>query len=62
MKKILLATVAVIVMVGAAAASALYFGLESAKVPITEGYGPNPVLPPPNPTVFPTVNIAMAEG
>ena len=60
MKKILLATVAVIVVAGAAAASALYFGLEQAQVPIAEGYGPSPTLPPPNPTLVPTVNIANA--
>jgi hypothetical protein len=26
------------------------------------GIGPHPMLPPPNPTLFPTVNIAPAKG
>ena len=34
---------------------------ESARVPIEQGYGPRPVLPPPNPTPIPTVNIAPAS-
>ena len=60
MKKILLATVAVIIVGAGAAMAALYSGLESAQVPLAEGYGPTPTLPPPNPTLLPTVNIAVA--
>ena len=60
MKKILLATVAVIIIGGGAAMAALYIGVESAQVPLAEGYGPTPTLPAPNPTLFPTVNIAAA--
>ena len=33
-----------------------------AKLPVGSGYGPNPVLPEPNPTLIPTVNIAPARG
>ncbi|MGV3653154.1 MAG: PQQ-dependent sugar dehydrogenase, partial [Noviherbaspirillum sp.] len=35
---------------------------ESAKLPAETGYGPNPELPPPNPSLVPTVNIAPAKG
>jgi glucose/arabinose dehydrogenase len=42
------------------------FGLsacgEQAQLPASAGVGPNPVLPPPNETLFPTVNIAPAIG
>jgi glucose/arabinose dehydrogenase len=60
MKKILLATAAVLIVGGGAAMAALYIGLESAQVPIAAGYGPTPTLPAPNPTLLPTVNIAKA--
>ena len=35
---------------------------EVAQLPVSAGFGPNPLLPPPNPTLIPTVNIATAEG
>lgn len=35
---------------------------ESAEVPIERGYGPSPQLPPPDPSLIPTVNIAPAVG
>ena len=35
---------------------------ETATVPIAQGYGPKPVLPEPNPTTIPTINIAPAKG
>jgi glucose/arabinose dehydrogenase len=35
---------------------------EQAQLPVSAGVGPNPVLPPPNETLFPTVNIAPARG
>ena len=42
------------------------FGLvactEQATLPIFAGFGPSPRLPPPNPTLLPTVNIAPAKG
>jgi glucose/arabinose dehydrogenase len=37
-------------------------GCESATVPLSAGVGPNPVLPPPNPTPVPTVHFAPAKG
>ncbi|MFU0507752.1 PQQ-dependent sugar dehydrogenase [Pseudaminobacter sp. NGMCC 1.201702] len=44
-----------------AGCAALLRSQEEATVPIEEGYGPNPKLPPPNPTWLPTVNIAEAN-
>ncbi len=35
---------------------------ESARLPTSAGIGPNPQIPPPNPTLIPTVNIAKAVG
>lgn len=35
---------------------------EIATLPVSAGTGPNPTLPPPNPTRIPTVNIAPAIG
>jgi glucose/arabinose dehydrogenase len=42
------------------------FGLsacgEQAQLPASAGFGPNPVLPPPDETLIPTVNVAPATG
>jgi len=35
---------------------------EEARLPIAAGFGTNPQLPPPNPTLIPTVHIAKAVG
>ena len=35
---------------------------EKATLPVKAGIGPNPTLPPPHPTLLPTVNIAPARG
>ena len=35
---------------------------DTAQLPVEAGMGPEPVLPPPSSTLFPTVNIAPAEG
>ena len=35
---------------------------DKATLPEEAGFGPNPKLPPPNPTLFPTVNTAPAKG
>lgn len=35
---------------------------EQARLPVAAGIGPDPVLPPPNPTLIPTVNVAPATG
>ena len=44
------------------AAGCSSLSMESAKVPIAQGYGPKPVLPEPNATAIPTINIAPARG
>jgi glucose/arabinose dehydrogenase len=47
-------------------AGALLLGIsacgEMATLPADAGFGPRPVLPAPNPTLLPTVNIARATG
>lgn len=35
---------------------------EQARLPVESGFGPQPALPPPNPTLIPTVKIAPAKG
>jgi glucose/arabinose dehydrogenase len=35
---------------------------DMAKLPVESGYGPNPALPEPDKSLFPTVNIAEATG
>jgi glucose/arabinose dehydrogenase len=35
---------------------------DAAKLPDQAGIGPNPTIPPPNSTLIPTVNIAVAKG
>ena len=62
MKKIILSLVLLVVLAGVGLGLAFYVGLERAEVPIADGYGPAPVLPPPNPTMVPTVNVAAAES
>ena len=44
------------------AAAALAACGESATLPVAAGTGPNPQLPAPNKTLFPTLNIAPAKG
>jgi glucose/arabinose dehydrogenase len=50
----------------AAAAAALAVAVtgcvESAKLPLAAGIGADPALPPPTPTLLPTVHIARAKG
>ena len=52
--------VAVVVLTG----SAFLFSAcgDSAQLPLSAGFGPDPQLPPPNVTLLPTVNIAPAVG
>jgi glucose/arabinose dehydrogenase len=52
--------VAVVVLAG----SAFLFSAcgDSAQLPLSAGFGPDPQLPPPNVTLLPTVNIAPAVG
>ncbi|WP_458028699.1 PQQ-dependent sugar dehydrogenase [Methylomonas sp. MgM2] len=49
-------------LICSAALSALTACGDVAQLPIAAGTGPNPQLPPPNPSLFPTVNIAKAVG
>jgi glucose/arabinose dehydrogenase len=52
--------VAVAVLTGSAF---LFSGCgDSAQLPLSAGFGPDPQLPPPNVTLLPTVNIAPADG
>ena len=48
----------------AAAAAALALGgcAERPSLPPASGYGPNPSLPPPEPTTVPTIEVAKATG
>jgi len=50
----------IIVLIGAGAA--LFACAESARLPLAAGIGPAPQLPPPDPRLLPTVNIAPAVG
>lgn len=59
MRKWLSLAAAVVVLGGAAG---LLFACESARLDAASGFGPQPTLPPPNPTLLPTVNIATAVG
>ena len=58
MKKLLVALLGLAAVAAVGAGFVYYSSQEEATVPIAEGYGPNPMLPEPNPTVFPTVNVA----
>ena len=62
MKKFFLVLVSLAALGAVGLGVLFYVGMEQAKVPIAEGYGPAPVLPEPNPTLLPTVNIATAES
>jgi glucose/arabinose dehydrogenase len=59
--KRLVSVVTIVVLLGGPLLALLACG-ESAKLPLAAGVGPQPQLPPPNPTLFPTVNIAPAVG
>ena len=60
MKKLIGVLIVLILIVMAGAAVLYVIPPERATVPIEQGYGPNPTLPPPNPTWRPTINIAKA--
>lgn len=46
----------------AVAAMLLLLSCESAQLPESAGYGPDPQLPPPNPSLVPTVKVARVVG
>jgi glucose/arabinose dehydrogenase len=50
----------VLLVLALAGLAVLMLSREAARVPVEEGYGPNPTLPPPNPKLLPTINIARA--
>jgi glucose/arabinose dehydrogenase len=51
-----------VVLLGAAAGAYGFLDREQATVSVDQGYGPSPVLPKPNATILPTVNIAEAAS
>ncbi len=59
--KMMLRTVTASLFVGIFTLSLAGCG-DKASVPERAGFGPHPTLPPPNPTLFPTLNIAPAKG
>ena len=53
----------ILVLLGAAAAAALWYTRgDTAKLPQLAGYGANPTLPDPHPTLIPTINQANGIG
>ena len=60
MKKFLLGVLTLVLLGGAG--FTLFACSENATLPLSAGIGPRPQLPPPNPTLIPTVNIAPAVG
>ncbi len=61
MKKLVGVLLVLVVLAVAGGAAVMFLSTEEATVPIEQGYGPNPTLPPPNPTWLPTVNVAEAS-
>lgn len=59
MRKFILLIVVLIVATGA---WVVVTQREAATVPVEQGYGPTPTLPPPRPTLIPTVNVAEASS
>ncbi|MFZ5668794.1 MAG: PQQ-dependent sugar dehydrogenase [Pseudomonadota bacterium] len=55
-------TLAVLAFVPLAAAAGCGGCSETARLAVADGVGPDPTLPPPNPTLLPTVRIAPAVG
>jgi glucose/arabinose dehydrogenase len=62
LRRLLVSILVVIVIAVGAVAAVYYFDRESATLNAEDGYGTEPKLPPPNATVFPTVNIAEASS
>jgi glucose/arabinose dehydrogenase len=60
MKKLFVVLLVFVSLIVIAGGAVFFLSREQATVPIAEGYGPNPTLPPPNPTLLPTVNVAEA--
>lgn len=62
LRKVLYFLIVVIIVAVGGTLGVFYLDRESATVDIAEGYGENPKLPEPNPTTFPTVNVAKASS
>lgn len=61
MKKVVIGLIVVVVLAVGVGAAVIVISQEEATVAVEDGYGVNPTLPPPNPTLIPTVNIAEAS-
>ena len=61
MRKLLVALLVLVAIVIVAGVAVVFISREEATVAIEDQYGPDPVLPPPNPKLLPTVNQAEAE-
>ena len=61
-RKILYIVAALVIVAVGGTLGVFYIDRESATIDVADGYGANPKLPKPNPTTFPTVNIAEAAS
>ena len=61
MRKVFGAALSSVAIIAVGIGTVFLVSRESSTVPVEQGYGPNPVLPKPNPTLIPTVNIAPAD-
>lgn len=52
----------ILLLLALGSGAGLLFACESATLPVSAGIGPQPQLPPPNPTWLPTVEVAPAVG
>lgn len=62
MKKLVIGALSGVAVIAVGLGLVFLISRESATVPVEQGYGPNPVLPRPNATLIPTVNIAPASS
>ncbi|TXR49286.1 PQQ-dependent sugar dehydrogenase [Phyllobacterium endophyticum] len=62
MKTAFLIIATLLVLAAIAAAGVYFYSREAATIPVEQGYGPDPALPPPNPRPIPTVHVAEASG
>lgn len=62
MRKIVVALFTLVVVLALGAGAVFLMSRESATLTVEDGTGPQPKLPPPNPTIIPTVNVADATS
>ncbi|KQU71542.1 sorbosone dehydrogenase [Aminobacter sp. DSM 101952] len=60
MKKFLIASLVIVILIAVAGAVVVFSSREQATVAIEDQYGPNPTLPEPDPRLLPTVHQAKA--